>query len=111
MPETRRLQTCAARKGRSLLKETVVRRQYEGGGPGLHVPSRNTGRGVYGCGKPKGVEACRRRETNMRTASFRAGEVRSLKGLGVTAVSLETGRSSPGQGEARRKLGGSPKGC
>jgi hypothetical protein len=54
VPETRRLQTSAARKGRSLLKETAVRRQYEGGGPGLHVPSRNTGRGVCGCGKLKG---------------------------------------------------------
>ena len=54
MLETRRLQTCAAWKGRSLLKETIVRWKYEGGGPGLHVPSRNTGRGVHGCGKPKG---------------------------------------------------------
>ena len=54
MPETRRLQTCAARKDRSLPKETAVRRLYEEEGPGLHVPSRNTGRGVHGCGKPKG---------------------------------------------------------
>jgi hypothetical protein len=77
----------------------------------LHVPSRNTGRGVHGCGEPKGLEARRRRETNMRTASSRAGEARSLKGLGVTAVRLETGRSSPGQGEARRKPSGGPKGC
>src|SRR3989304_4942158 len=52
--ETRRLQTWAARKGRILPKETAVKRQYEGGGPGLHVPSRNTGRGVHSCGKPKG---------------------------------------------------------
>lgn len=56
------------------------------------------------------VEAWRRRETNMHTASLWVGEVRSLKGLGVTAVRLETGRSSLGQGEARRKPGGGPNG-
>ena len=39
-----------------------------------------------------------------------AGEVRGLKGPGVTALTLETGRSSPGQGEVRRKPGGGPKG-
>ena len=39
-----------------------------------------------------------------------AGKVRGLKGPGVTAVTLETGRSSPGQGEVRRKPGGGPKG-
>ena len=38
-------------------------------------------------------------------------EGRGLKEPGVTAVKLETGRSSPGQGEAGRKPGGSPKGC
>ena len=59
----------------------------------------------------RALKARRRRETNMRAASLRAGEARSLKGLGVTAVKLETGRSSPGQGEARRKPGGGPKGC
>ncbi len=110
MLETRRLQTCAAWKGRSLPKETIVRWKYEGGGLGLHVPSRNTGRGVHIRGKPKGTETRRHRETNMHAASL-AGQVRSLKGLGVTGVRLETGRSSPGQGEARRKLGGGPKGC
>jgi hypothetical protein len=47
----------------------------------------------------------------MHAASLRTSEVRSLKGLGVTAVRLETGRSSPGQGEARRKPGGGPNGC
>gem|GEM_PF-2075913 len=56
MPETRRLQTCAAQKDRIHPKETAVKRQYEGGGPGLHVPSRNTGRGVHSCGKPKGYK-------------------------------------------------------
>ena len=30
-----------------------MKRQYEERGSGLHVPSRNTGRGVYGYGKPK----------------------------------------------------------
>ena len=56
MPETRQLQTCAARKNRSLPKEPAVKRQYEEGGSGLHVPSRNTGRGVYSYGKPKSVK-------------------------------------------------------
>jgi hypothetical protein len=77
----------------------------------LHVPSRNTGRGVHGCGKPKGLKARRRRETDMRAAKRKLSEARSLKGLGVTVVKLETGRSSPGQGEARRKPSGGPKGC
>ena len=77
----------------------------------MHVPSRNTGRGVHGCGELKGLKARRRRETDMRAARFKPSEARSLKGLGVTAVKLETGRSSPGQGEARRKPGGGPKGC
>jgi hypothetical protein len=40
-----------------------------------------------------------------------AGEALGLKGPEVTAVKLETGRSNPGQVEARRKLGGGPKGC
>ena len=38
------------------------------------------------------------------------GEGRGLKGPGVMVVKLETGRSSPGQGEAERKLGGGLKG-
>ena len=37
-------------------------------------------------------------------------EGRSLKGLGVMAVRIETRRSSPGQGEAGRKPGGGLKG-
>ena len=109
MPETRQLQTFAAQKDRSLHKEPAATQYYEGGGPGLQVPSRNTGRGVNCCGKLKGRQACKRRETNKHTASF-AGEVRGLKGPGVTALTLETGRSSLGQGEVRRKPGGGPKG-
>ena len=70
MPETRQLQTFAAQKDRSLHKEPVATQQYEGGGPGLQVPSRNTGRGVHSCGKLKGLQACKRRETNKRAASF-----------------------------------------
>jgi hypothetical protein len=85
--------------------------KYEGGGPGLHAPSRNTGRGDYGCGKPKGKQARKHRETNMRTTSVYTGEARGLKWPEVTAVKLETGRSSPGQGEVRRKPGGGSKGC
>ena len=87
-----------------------MRWHYEGEGPGLHVPSINTGRGAHRCGKPKGLEACRRRETDMHATSL-SGEVRSLKGLGVTALRLETRRSSPGQGEARRKPSGGSQGC
>ncbi len=85
-------------------------RQYGNGGLGLHVPSRNTGRGVHGYGELKGLKPeCIGKPTCAQPAS--AGEARRLKGREVIAVRLETGRSSPGQGEARRKLGGSPKGC
>ena len=42
-----------ARKGRVFPKETKVTCEYEGRGLGLHSPSRNTGRGVYGCGELK----------------------------------------------------------
>jgi hypothetical protein len=86
VPETRRLQTCVARKGRSLLKETIVRWVYEGGGPGLHVPSINTGRGAHCCGKPKGLEACKRRETDMHATSF-----------GWPGARSETARSHSGE--------------
>ena len=86
MPETRRLQTCAAQKDRSLPKETAVKRQYEGGGPGLHVPSRNTDRGAHNRGKPKGLKTRRQRETNMRATKLMLSEARSLKGPGVTIV-------------------------
>ena len=41
---------------------------------------------------------------NARSGAIRKG--RSLKGLGVMAVRIETRRSSPGQGEAGRKPGG-----
>jgi hypothetical protein len=69
VPETRRLKTCAAWKERFLSTEPVVRRQYEGGGLGLHAPSRNTGRGVHGCGELK-VNIRKQRETDRRAASF-----------------------------------------
>jgi hypothetical protein len=84
-------------------------RQYENGGLGLHVPSRNTGRGVHHHGELKGYQPERRgKPTSAQPAS--AGEARRLKRRGVMVVRLETGRSNPGQGEARRKLGGSPNG-
>ena len=51
----------------------------------MHVPSRNTGRGVHGCGEPKGIEARKRRKTEMHAASL-AGEVLGLKGPEVAAV-------------------------
>jgi hypothetical protein len=87
-----------------------VIRQYEDGGLGLHVPSRNTGRGVHGYGKLKGKSLNAQGNQHAHIQSS-IGEVRRLKGRGVIALRLETGRSSPGQGEARRKPGGSPKGC
>jgi hypothetical protein len=85
VPETRRLQTCAARKGRILPKETVVKRRYEGGGPGLHVPSRNTGRGVYSCGEPKGYKPVSIGKPT-RAQPPQGGQAQGLKGPGVTAV-------------------------
>ena len=30
--------------------------RHDGRGPGSHVPSRNTGRGVYRCGELKGLK-------------------------------------------------------
>ena len=87
----------------------MVTQYYEGGGPGLQVPSRNTGRGVHSCGKLKGRKPESAGKPTSTQPAF-AGEVRGLKGPGVTALTLETGRSSPGQGEVRRKPGGGPKG-
>jgi hypothetical protein len=86
VPETRRLQTCAAQKGRSFPKEATVRWPYEGRGPGLHVPSINTDRGAHHCGKPKSLETRRQRETNMHAINLRIDEVRSPKRPGVTVV-------------------------
>jgi hypothetical protein len=85
VPETRRLQTCAARKGRSLLKETTVRWRYEGEGPGLRVPSINTGRGAHYCGKPKGLKPGRAGKPKC-TQPASAGQVQGLKGPEVTVV-------------------------
>ena len=85
-------------------------RQYGNGELGLHVPSRNTGRGVHGYGELKGLKPERIGKPTSAQPAL-AGKARRLKGREVIAVRLETGRSSPGQGEARRKLGGSPKGC
>jgi len=44
-----------ARKDRSSPKETPATGKYEGRGPGSHLPSGDTGRGVHGRGEPKGV--------------------------------------------------------
>ncbi len=60
--------------------------------PVWHIPSRNTGRGVYGHGELKDPLIRRQRETDMH-ASDLFGEVRGLKGPGVMAVRLETRRS------------------
>jgi hypothetical protein len=84
-------------------------RQYENGGLGLHVPSRNTGRGVHGHGELKGEKPERTGKPTSAQPAL-AGKARRLKGRGVMTMRLETGRSSPGQGEARRKPGGSPNG-
>ena len=45
-----------ARKKRNRPKETIVRWVYKEGGSGSCDPSRNTGRGVYGYGKPKSIK-------------------------------------------------------
>ncbi len=76
----------------------------------MHAPSRNTGRGVHGRGKPKSHKLVSKGKPKARNQPS-AGEALGLKGPGVTAVKLETGRSSLGQGEVRRKPGGGPKGC
>ena len=77
----------------------------------MRVPSRNTGRGVQGRGKLKGFKPVGVRKLTCAQPAVKAGEARGLKGPGVMALKLETGRSRPGQGEARRKPGGGPKGC
>ena len=83
---------------------------YDGGGPGLHAPSRNTGRGVHGRGEPKGIKPVSAGKPKAHNQPC-AGEALGLKGPGVAAVKPETERSSPGQSEARRKPGGGSKGC
>ena len=55
------------------------------------------------------IKVRRHRETN-RFAISLSNEEQGLKGPGVMVVRLETGRSSPGQGEVRRKLDGGSKG-
>ena len=82
--------------------------KYEGGGPGSALTSRNTGRGVHGRGEPKGLNPGGVGKPTARSGETREG--RGLKGPVVTAVRPETGRSSPGQGEAGRKPRGGPKG-
>ena len=84
MPETRQLQTCAAQKSRAFPKETAVKRQYEERGSGSRVPSRNTGRGVYGYGKPKDSKIRKHRETNKRAT--RKSQAQGTKVPGVIAI-------------------------
>ena len=80
------------------------------GGPRSCDQSRSTGRGVHSHGELKDYQIRRRRETNVFAVELFYKE-QSLKGLGVMVVTLETGRSSPGQGEVERKLDGGLKGC
>ena len=54
------------------------------------------------------MKARKRGETDLPAAGVGSGEGRGLKGPEVTPVRLETGRSSPGQGEARGNPGGGP---
>ncbi len=86
-----------------------MKRLYEGGGPGLHVPSRNTGRGVQDCGKHKGKKPASKGKPISAQPS-KDGEAQGLKGPEVTVLILETRRSILGQGEARRKPSGGSKG-
>ena len=76
----------------------------------MHAPSINTGRGVHGRGKPKGEKPGGEGKPTCTQPPL-GGEVRSLKGPGVTDLRLEARRSSPGQGEARRKPSGGSQGC
>ncbi|MEM2287193.1 MAG: hypothetical protein QXS51_05345 [Thermoproteota archaeon] len=59
----------------------------------------------------RGFKPRRRRETDFAHNPVRGWRRGVLKAPLVMAVILETERSSPGQGEARRKPGGGPKGC
>gem|GEM_PF-2445596 len=99
-----------ARKGRSLQKKTPATGKYDGGGPRSRVQSRNTGRGVHSHGELKGLKPVGEGKPTCPQLAL-PSEGRDLKGSGVMALRLETRRSSPGQGEAERKLGGGPKGC
>jgi hypothetical protein len=86
----------------------MVTWNYEGGGLRLHAPSRNTGRAVHGYGEPKGLMPVS--EGKPKSAQpMKVGKALGLKGPEVIAVRLETWRSSPGQGEVRRKPGGGLK--
>ena len=75
----------------------------------MHVPSRNTGRGVQGCGEPKGKKPVSIGKP-ISAQPPQGGEAQGLKGPEVTVLKLETRRSIPGQGEARRKPSGGSKG-
>ena len=77
----------------------------------MHVQSRNTGRGVHGCGKLKGSRMPVSEGKPKGAQQAQVCEALGLKKPGVTAVKLETERSNPGQVEAKRKLGGGPRGC
>ena len=59
--------------------------EYAGGGLGLHVQSRNTGRGAHCCGKLKGKKP-ESIGKPIRAKLAQASEVQGLKGPGVTAV-------------------------
>jgi hypothetical protein len=77
----------------------------------LHVQSRNTGRGVHGCGELKDSRMSVGEGKPKSTQQAQACEALGLKGPEVTTVKLETERSTPEQVEARRKLGEGPIGC
>lgn len=85
-------------------------REYEGEGLGSLLTSRNTSRGVPTRGELKGFKPRRRRETEWSVAGREVREGLGLNGPVVTGGRPETGRSSPGQGEAGRKPCGGPKG-
>ena len=60
-----------------------MKRQYEEGGSGLHVPSRNTGRGVYGYGKPKSDKLV---SVGKPTRAQPQGQAQGTKVPGVIAI-------------------------
>ena len=57
---------------------------YEENGSGFHVPSRNTGRGVYSYGKPKSVKLVSKGKPT-RTQLARS-QVQGLKGPVVITI-------------------------
>jgi hypothetical protein len=75
-------------KEKILLEMNVGNDRIDRSGSGSHCPSRNTGRGVYLCGKIKWVN---HEVTAKATSTHPQGEVRRPKRRGVTGITPEAG--------------------